>query len=250
MSAANGDVKLAEKGIVFIDEIDKLASPQKENMSITADPGRTGVQQALLKMIEGYTVEVTEKGQRKHPEAPVTRVDTTNILFIFGGAFVGLEDIIKKRINKKSSSLGFTSKKSSKEEKEVSLKQVINDDLRDFGLIPEFIGRIPVNAVLNDLTEEDLMKILTEPKNAIVKQYKELLKLDNIELDFTEEALLEIAKLAIKKKTGARSLRSVIEPFITRISFKLANENNKRLLVKFNKNTIINNEEPIVEEAA
>lgn len=217
-------------------------------MSITADPGRTGVQQALLKMIEGYVAEVTEKGQRKHPDAPVTRIDTTNILFIFGGAFVGLDKIIKKRVNKRDSGFGFTG--NIKKDDENILKEVMNDDLRDFGLIPEFIGRIPITAVLNELTEEDLIRILTEPKNAIVKQYKELLKLDNIDLDFSDEALTEIAKLAIKKKTGARSLRSVIEPFITRISFKLANENNKHLRVKITKNTILNNEDPIIEEVA
>lgn len=217
-------------------------------MSITADPGRTGVQQALLKMIEGYVAEVTEKGQRKHPDAPVTRIDTTNILFIFGGAFVGLDKIIKKRVNKRDSGFGFTG--NIKKDDENILKEVMNDDLRDFGLIPEFIGRIPITAVLNELTEEDLTRILTEPKNAIVKQYKELLKLDNIDLDFSDEALTEIANLAIKKKTGARSLRSVIEPFITRISFKLANENNKHLRVKITKNTILNNEDPIIEEVA
>lgn len=217
-------------------------------MSITADPGRTGVQQALLKMIEGYVAEVTEKGQRKHPDAPVTRIDTTNILFIFGGAFVGLDEIIKKRVNKRDSGFGFTG--NIKKDDENILKEVMNDDLRDFGLIPEFIGRIPITAVLNELTEEDLTRILTEPKNAIIKQYKELLKLDNIDLDFSDEALTEIANLAIKKKTGARSLRSVIEPFITRISFKLANENNKHLRVKITKNTILNNEDPIIEEVA
>lgn len=217
-------------------------------MSITADPGRTGVQQALLKMIEGYVAEVTEKGQRKHPDAPVTRIDTTNILFIFGGAFVGLDKIIKKRVNKRDSGFGFTG--NIKKDDENILKEVMNDDLRDFGLIPEFIGRIPITAVLNELTEEDLTRILTEPKNAIIKQYKELLKLDNIDLDFSDEALTEIANLAIKKKTGARSLRSVIEPFITRISFKLANENNKHLRVKITKNTILNNEDPIIEEVA
>ena len=215
--SANGDVKKAERGIVFIDEIDKKANKSQENNSITRDVSGEGVQQGLLKLIEGGIVDVQLSGQRRHTYADTVPVDTSKILFVVGGAFPGIDQIIKKRLHYKAvSSVGLNL--DGEEEllqSKVAYNEVIDkaiaDDFRKFGLIPEFIGRLPVICPMKELTEEELVAILTEPKNALVKQYQEMLKYDKVELSFTEEALRAIAHEAITSKTGARGLRSIME---------------------------------------